>query len=87
MIILRTKRFLKAFKKCPKAVQLKAIERIDLFLSDSKNPILNVYGLQGELKGIFSFNVNGDYRIWFQKQKNDTIIILLIHIGNHSRLY
>ena len=82
--IERTKSFLKDFKKCPKKIKEKIIERIDLFLTDSKNPLLNIHELSGSLKGIYSLNVTGDYRIWFMKEKE---VFILLRVGTHSDLY
>jgi addiction module RelE/StbE family toxin len=87
MIIKRTKTFLKSFKKCPRKIQEKVILRIDLFADDPTHPILNVHKLHGELDGIYSLNVTGDYRIWFIKEDNEICIITLLNIGRHSQLY
>lgn len=85
MIIKRTKRFSKAFEKYDKKIQLKIIERIELLLDNPSDPKLNIHPLKGELKGIYSFNVTGDFRIWYRKEGNE--IILLLSVGTHSQLY
>jgi len=88
LIIHRTKQFLKAFQKLKKPLQLKALERIELFLVSSAHPLLKVHALSGELQGISSLNVSGDYRIWFLESKaGNKRIITFLNIGSHSQLY
>lgn len=84
MIIKRSKRFLKAFEKCDKRIQQKIVERIELFLKNSNDPILHIHPLQGELAGIWSLNVTGDIRIWFLKEGTE---ITFLYVGSHSQLY
>lgn len=87
-ILHRSKRFLKAFQKLPKPIQLKAIKRIQLFLNDPQNPLLNIHKLYGNLEGKSSFNITGDYRAWFTEEKDDKKHeITFLHIGSHSQLY
>ena len=60
-------------------------ERLELFKVDIFHPILNNHALTGEHKDKRSFNVTGDYRVWFYYIGKDAVI--LTDIGTHSELY
>lgn len=87
MKIKRTKTFLKTFNKFPRKIQEKIISRLDLFLSNPNEQILNIHELTGELKGIKSFNVSGDLRVWYMENKEKEIVLILLKVGTHSQLY
>lgn len=78
---------MKAFKKAPKNIQTKTIQRIKLFLDSPQNPKLNVHELRGKLRGIKSLNITGDWRIWFMEEAKDEGTIILLYLGTHSKLY
>lgn len=59
--------------------------RIALFIDDIHNPILKTQKLSGKLKELWSFNVSGDIRVFFDKSFSD--IVVLEAIGLHSELY
>ncbi|MFA5792038.1 MAG: type II toxin-antitoxin system mRNA interferase toxin, RelE/StbE family [Candidatus Paceibacterota bacterium] len=83
--ILTSKDYEKSFKKKDKFVQKKALERIELFMQDPFNVLLNNYRLTGEHKDERSFNITGDYRIIFYYVSKDTVV--LSDIGTHPELY
>jgi len=85
MQITTTKQFDKQFKKQPLKIQKEFAKRIELFILDIYNPLLSTHKLSGKLKSRWSFNVSGDIRVVFDKDSNETII--LIAIGSHSELY
>jgi len=85
MRITTTKRFDKQFRKLPQKTQKEFSKRIELFLIDLDNPILNVHKLSGKMKDLWSFNVSGDIRVVFDKSFGD--IVVLEAIGSHSELY
>lgn len=88
MKIVRTKTFEKAYRKLSENIQLKVIERLALLLEDSSHPFLHVHALQGRYKGIYSFNITGDYRVHFCYDKDGNLqILLLLNVGTHSQLY
>ncbi len=80
-----TKSFYKQFQKLPKRTQTQFTERLGLFISDQKNPILKVHSLMGDYRGCSSFNVTGDIRAVFKIQTSQ--VALFIAIGSHSELY
>ena len=59
--------------------------RLDLFLRDSNNPILNNHALHGKYANCRSINITGDLRAVYTEQSNDTV--LFIDIDNHPNLY
>ena len=85
MRITTTRNFDKQFKKQPVKIQKAFAKRIELFLIDLNNPILNTHKLSGKLKDLWSFNVSGDIRVVFDRSFDDMVI--LEAIGSHSELY
>ncbi len=85
MIIFPSQKYKKSFAKKDKFVKEKALERIELFIRDPFNPLLNNHALQGEHKDKRSLNVTGDYRIWFYYENENTVV--LSDIGTHAELY
>lgn len=84
MIIGSSKKFDKAFKKCPQEIKDKFIGRLGIFKENKHDPILNNHGLSGKLNGLRSINVSGSYRAIFEEKPENTIFI---NIGTHSQLY
>jgi addiction module RelE/StbE family toxin len=85
MRITTTKKFDKQFRKQSQKIQKEFAKRIELFLVDINNPMLNTHKLSGKLKDLWSFNVTGDIRAVFDKSFDD--IVVLEAIGSHSELY
>lgn len=81
-----SKKFIKSLKKAPKKIQLAFRKRLEIFLSDKFNPILNNHALAGKYEGLRSINVTGDWRAIF-KEYGDGKIIYFITINTHSNLY
>jgi len=85
MQITKSKRFAKQYSKLSKKVKSQVDERLRLFVHEPKNQLLRVHSLVGEFTGLQSFNVNADVRVIFEKQAD--IIIILLAIGTHAKLY
>ena len=85
MKVAYSSNFNKKIKKIPKKVVDRFYERLELFKVDIFHPILNNHALTGEHKDKRSFNVTGDYRVWFYYIGKDAVI--LTDIGTHSELY
>ena len=85
MAIISSKYFLKQYKKLPKDIQGKVDKRLEIFMLDNQNSILNIHGLRGEYNGKYSFNVTADYGVIFAYTEED--VAMLIDIGTHSKLY
>ncbi len=85
MRITTTEKFDKQFRKQSQKIQKEFAKRIELFLVDINNPMLNTHKLSGKLKDLWSFNMSGDIRVVFDKSFGE--IIVLEAIGSHSELY
>jgi addiction module RelE/StbE family toxin len=84
MIVGSSKKFDKAFKKCPQEIRDRFIKRLGVFKENKHDPILHNHGLSGKLNGLRSINVSGDYRAIFEEKPGN---IIFIDIGTHSQLY
>ncbi len=85
MIVVSTKHFKKKVFKLPKFIKIKLAERIQLFMSEPKNIILNNHPLNGKYSGYRSINITGDYRMIFEELPDGSA--RLIDVGTHPELY
>jgi len=76
--------FFRKYKKLPRSVKIKFIERKNLFLKEPFNPLLNNHPVDRRYPNCRSINVTGDYRAIFKQENNQAIFLL---IGTHSQLY
>jgi addiction module RelE/StbE family toxin len=81
-----SKKFVKQFKKLPESLKDAFETRLRLFVVDKYNPILKNHRLKGDYKGCQSLNISGDFRLIFQSDEENGIM-LLIEIGDHHQLY
>ena len=77
--------FEKQYKKLPLVVQSKFLKRIEIFLKDEFNPVLNNHALKGKYQGYRSLNVTGDFRAVYKRKSKKRAIF--IAIDKHSHLY
>ncbi len=84
MIIRRSKKFKKQFKKLPNYVVHNFQERFSLYLKQPNLPVLNNHKLQGKYKNHRSINITGDYRLVLYKTSD---YLDLEAIETHSELY
>jgi len=84
MNVLTSKKFEKMFKKCPRDIKNKFIERLKIFKDNKYNLSLNNHALSGKLSGLRSINISGDWRAIFEEGSYG---IILIAIGTHGQLY
>ena len=85
MMFTRSSSFHKEFKKLPKGIQDKAIERLGIFAKDQFDPLLNNHKLKHDMAEYRSINVTGDFRIVYKMIDSKTCF--LVKIGSHSRLF
>lgn len=85
MLINYHKNFGRKLNKLKPNEQQKTIERINLFIIDSYNPILNNHPLKGKYLGYNSINISGDLRAIFKYISDSKCIF--ITIDSHSNLY
>ena len=76
-----TEKFTKNF---PEYIELFK-EKIKLLEVDVFNPSLKTHKLKGNLTGFYACSINYTYRIIFQFDKNENLI--LINIGTHDEAY
>ncbi len=67
MRILQHKNFLKSLDKLSIKIQHKAVQVIELFVSDPTHPSLRNHSLKGKRLGLRSIDVTGDFRIIFRE--------------------
>lgn len=75
-------RFVKKFKKLPRKIQTKALEREKIFKKNPEDPRLKTHPLSGKLKDFYSFSVTYQYRIMFALESDGSVTF--IDIGTHS---
>lgn len=78
MEVVVTKKFEKMLKKCSKEIKLQLIERLKIFRTDPRHPILKNHNLSGRLKNLRSINISSDWRVIFEEQPNKIILIALV---------
>jgi addiction module RelE/StbE family toxin len=81
-----SKRFEKDLKKSPRKIQIVFRNRLEIYLSDKFNPILNNHSLTGKYEGYRSINVSGDWRAIFREMDGGETVYFDL-IGTHSKLY
>ena len=83
--LVTTEKFDQAFKKLDKQVQKIIKAWIDKNLMDCENPRLHGKGLTANRSGQWRYRV-GAYRILADIQ-DDTLVLVLIEVGQRSRIY
>ena len=78
------KNFQKKFDKLPLKIQEHFYERLDIFLENKFNKLLNNHSVEKRFPNCRSINVSGDYRAIFEDRGDEAIFIT---IGTHSNLY
>lgn len=84
MRIVFHQRFKKEYKKLSR-LRERVNARIDLFVANPFNPVLNNHPLHGKWNGHRSINISGDYRAIYQEADED--IAHFIALGTHNELY
>jgi addiction module RelE/StbE family toxin len=79
-------RFEKSLNKSPRKIQIAFRNRLEIFLSDKFNPILNNHALTGKYEGYRSFNITGDWRAVFRELDGGERVYFDL-LGTHSQLY
>ena len=75
-------RFKKAFKKLPKEVKLKAVEREKIFRKNPFEPQLKTHKLHGTMKEYWAFSISFGYRIGFTFMTGE--LVRFHDIGTHD---
>lgn len=77
--------FEKQYQRLPTKVKDKFLEKVEIFLQDEFNPLLNNHALKGKYFGYRSLNVTGDFRAIYKRKSSQKAIF--IAIDKHSHLY
>lgn len=85
MHFIWSREFKKCYQKLPKKVQGKFKQRLEHFIIDPFDPILNNHSLSGEYVLHRSINVTGDYRAIYREVGLQTI--KWVTVGTHAQLY
>lgn len=81
-----SKRFLKQLVKSDVSIQEGFQKRLELFIENKSNPVLNVHILKGEYLGYKSMNLTENWRALYRELENGDIIFFDF-FGTHSELY
>ncbi len=79
------KNFDKQYKKLTKQQQEKTRERLEVFLDNSFNPILNNHPLKGKYTDYRSINITGNIRAIYKFITEQECVF--VAIDSHSNLY
>lgn len=79
------KKFQKEFLRLDAHIQSAFSDRLKLFLTDPKAPLLRDHALKGGMDGKRSFSITGDIRVIYSTI--DEHYLRLERIGTHSQLY
>ena len=79
-----SRQFEKDLRKAPKKIKIAFKARLEIFLQDTFNPILNNHTLTGSYKDYRSINITGDLRAIYRKSSKE---IMFVALDSHSNLY
>ncbi len=82
MIIDYSPEFVRRFRKLPRELKLKALEKEKIFRKNCHDPRLKTHKLSGKLSGRFAFSIDFRNRIIFSF-KNSTHVLFL-SVGGHD---
>ena len=85
MHFLHSRVYKRQFKKLPRDLQTKVMERLALFVQNEMHPLLDNHPLKFDWEGYRSINITGDYRVIFKKASET--LVRLEAVGTHSELY
>ncbi len=85
MRVARRPHFSKKFAKLSPHIRNAMADRLELFLKNSRHPLLNDHALSGSRQNERSINITGDWRLIYERFGENTI--LLTDIDTHHNLY
>ncbi len=77
-----TRRFLKSFARLPASVQEKIKKQIAILSENPRHPSLQTKPIQGA-PGIYEARVDNDYRMTYQRDAGDTLVLRVV--GKHDQ--
>lgn len=85
LVIRRTNRFERNFKKLPMPLQVKIRRVAGIFSVNPFDPRLKTHKLHGDKKDMWAFSIDYSYRIAFVFVGNNEV--LYTDIGTHDQVY
>ena len=83
-----SREFLKRYKKATPKIKAAFDLRLELFVKNSSDLVLNNHSLKGKLLGFRSINISGDWRAIFTEELVNEETVVTFHLmGTHSQLY
>ncbi len=86
MIIIFSSSFKKRLPRLMPKIKKAFEKRLELFMIDQRNPLLNTHKLSGKYEHCYSINVTGDYRAIFEWREREDLVTFT-EIGRHHELY
>jgi len=86
MQIEYSRRFVKTLRRVPRKIQEAFRNRLEIFIEDKFDPILNNHSLSGGMQECRSINITGDWRAVFEELDNGDVVFFIM-LGTHSQLY
>lgn len=74
--------FIRQYKKYPLEIQVEIKERIEILKKNPKHPFLKTHKLKGKLSECWSCSVNYNFRIVFEYESDNKIVLLAV--GDHD---
>jgi mRNA interferase RelE/StbE len=72
-----TRRFIKSFARLPTSIQEKVKKQILLLADDPRHPSLQTKPIQGA-PGIYEARVDIDYRLTYERDHNNTLVVRVV---------
>ncbi len=85
MLYFSSRKFDRQFSKFSEKIKNQCIDRIEIFVKNPYDEILNNHNLGGAYTGCRSINMTGDIRIIYEITEDNMAHFL--KIGTHSELY
>ncbi|MBI5470615.1 type II toxin-antitoxin system mRNA interferase toxin, RelE/StbE family [Candidatus Kaiserbacteria bacterium] len=85
MEFVHSRLYKRQFKRLPRDLQMKVMERLVLFVRDEMHPLLDNHALGHQWAGCRRINITGDYRTIFKKESET--LVRLEAVGTHHQLY
>ena len=80
-----TTKFKKLYKRADNSIQNNFNKRLEIFMINPNDQVLNNHKLIGKYCGYRSINVNGDWRVIYSIDMDGGVIFEIL--GTHSQLY
>lgn len=85
MQVIRHSAFEKRITRLSPSIRAALADRLELFLTNPRHPLLNDHSLSGDRRGFRSINITGDWRLVYKVIGDG--MILLTEIDTHHNLY